>query len=73
MERLNTDLVVVGKHVFGQAAVKSELLDTWNASSRFETCWKSALEHVKPTESHLAQVAQQLTVLQANLEQEKSH
>lgn len=53
--------------------MQSEPHDAQYASSPFEACWKSGIEHAKDTDRHLAQVTQKLTMAQAKLVHENSH
>lgn len=72
VERLNTDLIVLRKQVFGHTTVHFELCGAQYASFRFGTRWKSTYEHVKATEPHFVQVGEQHTIVQGNLAHEKS-
>lgn len=56
INRLNTDLMSLRKQVSAHVTVQFETHDAQDESFRFEARWKSAREHVKATEQHLAQV-----------------
>lgn len=73
VERRNTDLMVLCKQVSAHETGQSKLRDAQDASSGLEAWRKSAGDHAKATERHLAQVPPQLTVAQAMLVHEKWH
>lgn len=66
-ERLNIDLMALCEEVSSHETVRSEFRDAQDANSQIEAPSMSSCEHVKATESHLAQVAQQYNVAQAKL------
>lgn len=61
------DFMPAREHVLGQATGQYEFGDAQDASSRFQSRWKSVFKQAKATERHLTRVVQQVSEVQTKL------
>lgn len=73
LESLNTDLAEVCKKEYDQEALQSKIGDAQDPSSQLDAPRESVCEHSMAIELHLAQIAQELSVAQANLAKMESN